>query len=353
VAKFTADPAAKFVVEYQKQMRARRRIVYTSYYDNIKAKIQGDFGAKIKSHTINDGKGVIEFETEPTIIPYRAFCGNYDLKSITIPAGVTSIGSEAFRDCSELESITIPEGVVSIGTEAFYRCSKLLSVNIPIGVTSIADELFAFCSNLKSVNIPETVTAIGKSVFSNCSALESISLPSSAKSWDLRTLLRDCKSLKEFKGPLATEDGRSLVADGVLYKVASAGLISYSIPEGVTRVEKEAFSGQENLTSITIPNSVTSIGVRAFSYCGIVNITIPESVSKIENDAFWGCESLKSVYFKNPIPPTGGGESMFGYYKGRSRKVDCKIYVPAQSVKAYKKAPYWKNYKKYIKPMVE
>ena len=352
VAKFTADPAAKFVVEYQNYMKSRRRIEYTNYFSTNKAKMKGDFGAKVKSHTIKDYKGVIEFETEPTIIPSRAFYDDDYLVRITIPAGVTKIGAEAFKYCNRLESVIIPEGVTSIGEGAFESCRSLLSVRIPEGVTSIANKLFDGCTKLKNVYLPDSALSIGADTFAFCPSLESITMPSHARAWDLKTLLRYCESLKEFKGPHATADGRGLAYNGIFYKVVHAGDPHYAVPEGITKIGDKAFSGQGYLTSITIPNSVTSIGVRAFSYCGIENFTIPEIVSEIGNDAFWGCESLKNVYCKNPIPPIGG-EDMFGYYKGRSRKVGCTIYVPAQSVKAYKKAPYWKNYKKYIKPMTE
>ena len=81
---------------------------------------------------------------------------------------VTSIGDEAFRDCSGLVTITIPKGVTSIGDRAFYYCSSLIAINIPEGVTSIGSDAFFGCSSLTAINIPKSMTSIGDDVFWYC-----------------------------------------------------------------------------------------------------------------------------------------------------------------------------------------
>ena len=330
VSKFTADPQLRLMAEAR---NARLGIRYTTSESDSKRKkldVPSEnislalYGAKMVSHTVKNGKGIMLFDSEPT-----KFGGIVrDITSITFPASITEIGPSAFIHC-KMESITIPYGVKRIGDKAFESCAAL-----------------------KSVYIPESVTSVGKDLFVGCDALESVTLPSSAKSWDLKALFADCKALREFGGPHSTADGRGFVVDGVLYKVAPAGLTSFSIPEGVTRVEKSAFGWEcRNLTELTIPDSVTSIGKLAFAYCNITTVTIPMLVTEIESSAFWGCKSLKSVYCKNPIPPVGG-DDMFSYWDRRSDKpLGCTIYVPAVSLKLYKKAKYWKDYKKYIQPM--
>ncbi|MBR1958823.1 MAG: leucine-rich repeat domain-containing protein, partial [Tidjanibacter sp.] len=122
-----------------------------------------------------------------------------------------------------------------------------------------------------------------------------------------------------------------------------SSLTSITIPDSVTEIGEWAFSGCKSLTSITIPDSVTSIGYQAFYKCtSLTSITIPESVTSIGELAFAYCYSLTSVYCKPTTPPTGGSY-MFDYNaSGR------KIYVPTQSVKAYKSASYWSDYASYI-----
>ena len=163
--------------------------------------------------------------------------------NVTIPDGVTSIGSGAFRGCTGLTSITIPDGVTSIGDYAFSGCTGLTSVTIPDSVTSIGYCAFSGCTGLTSISIPDSVTSIGESAFSYCK-----------------------------------------------------GLTSVTIPNGVTRIGNCAFYDCTGLTSIMIPDGVTSIGDWAFYRCtGLTSITIPDSVKWIGWSAFSGCTGLTSL----------------------------------------------------------
>ena len=115
-------------------------------------------------------------------------------------------------------------------------------------------------------------------------------------------------------------------------------LISVTIPDSVKRIEAVAFNGCSNLTNINLPNGITYIGDGAFAGCNFTSITIPDSVKCIQIVAFGGCSSLRSVYCKATTPPTGYNDMFY------ENAPDRKIYVPTESVDAYKSAEYWSYY---------
>ncbi|MBQ3173549.1 MAG: leucine-rich repeat domain-containing protein, partial [Alistipes sp.] len=157
-------------------------------------------------------------------------------------------------------------------------------------------------------------------------------------------------SLTSFYGKFASEDNRCLIVDGKLIAFAPAGLTEYTIPDSVTTIGDYAFSYCSLLTSVTIPDSVTSIGSFAFYYCtSLTSVTIPDSVTEVGLYAFGYCSSLTSVYCKPTTPPSLG-EGAFKWYDGSWNLVNigCTIYVPTASVEAYKSAAYWGDYEDYI-----
>ena len=244
-----------------------------------------------------------------TSIGGQAFLECSNLKSVTIPNSVTSIREYAFRNCSSLTSVTIPDSVTSIGERAFQYCSNLASVTIGNSVTSIVNDAFAGCTSLTSVTIPDSVTEIGNAIFWHCSSLTSITIPDSITSIGVQAF-----------------DGCS-------------SLTSVTIPDSVTSIGRAAFASCSSLTSVTIPDSVTSIGRDAFRNCSsLTSVTIPDSVTSIERAAFDVCSSLTSVYCKPTTPPVGGQYMFDQSASGR------KIYVPYNSVDAYKSSENWSRY---------
>ena len=238
------------------------------------------------------------------------------VKSVLIGQGVTSIGDNAFRDCHSLKSISIPQGVTSIGSSAFYNCYSLTSISIPQGVTYIRDYVFNTCTSLTSISIPQGVETINGNAFQNCYNLTSISIPQSVT----------------YIGDVAFDHCYSLT--------------SISIPQGVTSIGDSVFNACYSLTSVSIPQGVTSIGSSVFGSCtSLTSISIPQSVRTISGNAFYTCNSMAIFRIYATTTPTISSSTF------SSIPADCIIYVPADSVEAYKSASNWSAQSDKIQPM--
>lgn len=241
-------------------------------------------------------------------IPSYAFQKCSGLTNITIPNSVTAIGNSAFSS-SGLTSVTIPDSVTTIGNSAFAYCNELTSVTIGNGITSIGDSTFIGCRNLMSVTIGSGVTSIGNSAFNSCGKLIEVinnsNLNITKESFDNGQVGYYALSIKKGGTTDIVNKGGYLfyTYENVNYLFGSVGKntelilpndyngMSYEIYEG-------AFTFRSELTSVTIPNGVTSIGNIAFWVCReLTSITIPSSVTSIGYQAFDECGKLKTVYY--------------------------------------------------------
>ena len=248
-----------------------------------------DLDTAFKGSSIMVAFTELKYFTGLAEIAGNAFEDCVSLVKITLPEQITTIGISAFEGCTNLKKIEIPDSVTSIGNFAFSICSSLTSVTIPDSVTSIGKFAFEDCSSLTSVTIGQSVTSIGNSAFRDCSSLTSVTIPDSVTSIGSYAFYR-CSSLTAIYGKYASADKRCLIIDGVLESFAPAGLTSYTIPDSVTSIGLSAFEGCSSLISISIPDSVTSIGKCAFEGCNsLTSVTIPDSVTSIGYKAFSGC----------------------------------------------------------------
>ena len=324
--------------------------------------------------------------------------GGYDpLLNITIPEtidiygmtlSVDSIAPDAFRYSEDILSISIPNSVVSIGEYAFYNCSSLTSVNIPDGITAIGDRTFFGCGQLTSIIIPASVTGIGSYAFANCTGLTSITSeavePPTCGSYCFRNVdksiplivpegsvaaYQEAKEWKDFshiqEPPCVTLSGIcgaeganltwSLTCDSVLTISGTGAMADWwgvdspwepyrsriktvVIENGVTSIGYASFTQCDTLTSITIPNTVTSIGAEVFWNCPLTTITIPSSVLTIGNHAFVGCIDLTSITCEALTPPECGTECFYAVDKS------IPLIVPEGTVEAYRNAAEWSDF---------
>ena len=234
-----------------------------------------------------NGLSTVIFNDGLKDIGESAFCYCTGLREITLPNSVENISNGTFRGCSALKSILIPRSSMSIGSFAFYGCSNLDSLIIENGVTSIGESAFYNCGNLKRLTLPVSINSIGDKAFYYCTNLEKVTIHNPNVFFGMKVFY-GCSSRLFLYGI-----SNSTTYEYALDNNCKFESITYSMeepdfvfPENLTSIEAESLSGSKAMV-VLIPDSVTSIGSRAFANCSkLVQIRIPASITIIPLDIF-------------------------------------------------------------------
>ena len=272
------------------------------------------------------GEHTVKYYLYNNYMGYSTFYGCNRLIDVIIPNGVNTITSQAFQYCTNLESIELPDSITTISNSAFTSCHKLESATIPNSVTYVGECAFWYCQALTSCTMSTSATYIGKECFYFCTGLTSIDLPSGLTTISSQ-LFKSCTNLKRVNSDV----------DGEV-----------NIPSGVTSIEPGAFGTCVSIKSISIPDTVTSIGDSAFAYCGLIDIVVPDgvtvisfgfinssssltgitfgnSVTSVKGNAFNGCTSLRRITITTPTAPATEQWTFYTMSRGGT------LYVPAGS----------------------
>ena len=210
------------------------------------------------------------------IIEDNAFYQCMQLKEIIIPESTTNIGSGAFLKCYSLQRIKLSKNLSAINDNLFTHCTSLNEIIIPDNITKIADYAFSNCKSLQTISIPDSVLFIGEGAFSLCESLREIRLPKSLETLGLNIFFNCNHNIN-----VISYSPKFKFIDHVLYDIYNHELLSflndskvYAIPNFVTKINEKAFDQQCNLKSLTIGDSVTSIG-KIYFYSDIKSVLIP------------------------------------------------------------------------------
>ena len=253
--------------------------------------------------------------------------------SVTIPASVTwnnyeypvtSIGSNAFMNCTNLQSAVLPNSLTIIGTSAFESCSNLQTVNIPSSVTAINTDAFYYCSKLAGIDLPEGLLTIGERAFYHCN-LTSITVPSTVNSVSNAAFKENPTTTVVWK-PVTCTVGSD---DKAPFYSTSSKVTSFTFGPNVELVPAYICKNMSKLDTIVLPPSVNRLGQNAFMYCtslksinlpvtqktlpvgifegctALETIVLPATLTTISTDVFYGCSNLSNVNLHEGLETIG------------------------------------------------
>lgn len=245
----------------------------------------------------NSGLTGITFQRNLTIIGKYAFDGCKDLVSINFPANVTEIKEYTFNDCVKLKNIELPNGLIYIKDYAFNGCASLGKVTIPGGVQNISPGAFKN-SGLTEVILKEGVMSLSNNSFDGCLLLKKVTFPTTMKTIGgfSNTGIKEI-AFAEGATPEAISDYAFLNCDS---------LSTITLPNSIKSLGTGAFYDCDTLKTVKLPTGITKIAKQAFYHCGFLqSITIPQNVTEIGAEAFAACSKLTTISLPSALTTIG------------------------------------------------
>ena len=260
--------------------------------------VDGDI-SDYKLKTLPDGSVEIEkfvgFEQTRMVVPSTisgkrvkgigesAYKKCLNLHELIINEGIEYIGSKAFNGCENLESFWMPDSVIEIGIGAFAWCGRLNKVRLSQNLKLLGSTSFRFCAKLEKIILPEGLENISSSTFEGCNKLKSISFSKNVKKIESRAFWH-CKELKQVE----LSEGIEIIETGAFESCQN--LLKISFPKSLKRIESNAFAFCEKLNEVNFSEGVETIAMRAFDGCNLKEVLLPNSLVSIGARAFYNSQ---------------------------------------------------------------
>lgn len=257
----------------------------------------GNFTVYATADISASGKGYMTDWVLDNNVPWKNYRDN--IKKVTLPDGIKSIGINAFNKCTNLERANFPNSIRTIGENAFSGCGKLTSADMKTGLRYIGSRAFGNCEALVTATIPETVSVIGDSAFYLCKSLKEINLPQTLIELG-KNAFYSCESLKKVTIPPEID----IIPDGAFASCNS--LQSVALHKHVYKISNNAFYQCESLKSLTMPSGLDTVGESAFAQCkSLSSVNFNTELRTVEASAFEDCTSLKSISLPQNVGKIG------------------------------------------------
>ena len=323
---------------YSKKEKIKNAVIKSGVTDIGERAFEGC--THLKSITVDEGNGSylsedgVLFDKEKTVL--ICFPAAKKIESYAIPDGVISVAGSAFYSCRSVREVTIPDGVKSIGNSAFFGCDNLRAVSLPESVETVGDWAFLNCSALAGITIPDSVQYVGTGL------ADGTAFYGDGSNWDNGILYIGNHLIsadRSASGELAVRPGTLTVA-GMAFSGCSS-VTGIKIPDSTALIGGNTFTGCDLLTyidvdgqnnnyssadgvlfdkekttllcfpsgkeagSYTVPDGVTSIADKAFSFCSLGSVILPGGLISIGDDSFYDCESLTGIIVPSGVTSIG------------------------------------------------